>query len=417
MYLFYQIILIVVLIVSSPYFLIRAIAGGHGIKERLGFWKFKCDERQVVWFHAASMGELKAINNILPELIKIRPDLRIIISTITKTGKNEAIRLFHPVVVFYLPIDLSCCVKRVLRKLKPSLLVLVETELWPVLISRTAGSGAKISMINARLSLKSFKFYRFFKSLFSPAIGKINLVMAQTDDNAGRFIAMGAKPKDVLTAGNIKFDQVLNLGLTPPDKELLHYLVHDDKFIFIAGSIWPGEFEAILTSTKKLLSESNTARVILAPRHLKNLTKLEEALSRHNIRYIKRSKLTEIERKPDVMILDTMGELRGLYRYANLAFVGGSLVTVGGHDPLEPASSACPVCFGPHMENSKAFTEILVKAGGAFYINNTEELTSLLLKLVHDPQAAKVIGQKAYRAVLAHSGVSKNIAIKLAELL
>ena len=417
MYLFYQIILIFILVITGPYFLIRAIAGGHGIKERLGFWKFSGDDRQVVWFHAASMGELKAINNILPELLKIKSDTRIVISTITKTGKNEAIRLFKPVEVFYLPIDLRCCVRRVIRRVKPSLLVLVETELWPVLISRTAKSGAKIAVINGRLSLKSFKFYRFFKSLFSPAIGKINLVMAQTDDNAERFVAMGASKERVLTAGNIKFDQVLNQGFNPPDKELLAYLNHADRFIFIAGSIWPGEFEVILESAKKLLNVSKTARVILAPRHMKNLSKLEEDLNRHNIQYIKRSKISESQAKSNVMILDTMGELRGLYRYANLAYVGGSLVTVGGHDPLEPASSSCPVCFGPHMENSKSFTEILVKAGGAFYISSDEELTSLMLKLASDPAQAKTIGQRAYQAVLAHSGVSKIIAAKLAELL
>lgn len=417
MYLAYQVLVIVLLIITGPYILLRGIFGGHGIKERLGFWKFIRDDRQTIWFHAASMGELKAINSILPELLKITPEVRVIITTITKTGKTEALRLFKPVEVFYLPIDLSCCISRAIRKVKPSLLILVETELWPVMISRSHQAGVKMAVINARLSLKSFKFYKLFRSFFASIVGKIDFIMAQTDDHANRFMALGADKERVSVYGNIKVDQVLNQNPKPPAPELLDFLNHDDKFIFIAGSIWPGEFDVVITAIRKLPGSRSHARIILAPRHLSNLSKLEEALRLSNVGFVKRSRLLEDKTEGNVMILDSMGELGGLYRYANLAFVGGSLVKIGGHDPLEPASSACPVCFGPHMENSKSFVEILIKAGGAFYISDAGSLASLMMELADNPEKAKTIGQKAYRAVLSHAGVSRNIARKLAEFL
>ena len=156
---------------------------------------------------------------------------------------------------------------------------------------------------------------------------------------------------------------------------------------------------------------------MLAPRHMKNLLKLEESLIANNLPYSKRSAINETSEPVNVLVLDTMGELGRLYRYADLAFVGGSFVKVGGHDPLEPASSGCPVCFGPYMENSRMFVDILVKSGGAFYVNSELELQGLIVKMLNDKSLTKELGRKARQAVLNNSGVSKIIADKLAEFI
>jgi len=403
------------LIIAGPYLLVRAIAGGHGLKERLGLWKFTADDRKVVWFHAASMGELKVINSILPQLLIENPDLRIVISTITKTGKTEAVKLFHPIEVFYLPIDLNCCVNRVIRKVKPSLLVLVETELWPVLIRQAAVTSAKIAIVNARLSRKSFRFYRLFKSLLSPVLEKMEYIMTQTEKDSARFVKLGTRPENIEIYGNTKFDQILIENAKAPAEELVSLLNHDDDFVFIAGSIRPGEYQAVLTAVKSALMENINLKAVIAPRHMKDINLLEMTLTAFGLSYIKRSELPGTESNKSVLIIDTMGELKSLYSHADLAFVGGSLVKIGGHDPLEPASAGCMVCFGPYMDNTRMFADILVESGGASYINGSDELLSLITKLAKDQDLAGQLGKIAHQTVLTHSGASAKTARKLAE--
>jgi 3-deoxy-D-manno-octulosonic-acid transferase len=396
---------------------IRAIAGGHGVKQRLGHWKFKPDNRKTVWFHAASMGELKVISCILPELLKNTSDLRIIITTITKTGKTKAEKLFDPIEVYYLPLDLKWCVNRVLKTVKPSMLVLVETELWPVLIRQASRMNVKIVTVNARISYKSFRLYKLTKALFTSALRNIELIIAQTDNDAARFIKLGASAEQVATYGNIKFDQVLDKNLKEPSKEIKDFLNHDDRFVFIAGSIRTGEFQDVLQAITKALKSNIEIRTVIAPRHMKDIGVLETCLKSFSLGYVKRSELPAVSSKVSVMILDTMGELSGLYSYANLAFVGGSLVNIGGHDPLEPASAGCTVCFGPHMDNSLMFANLLVDSEGATYINNSDELLNLIIKLAGDKNLCSRLGKKAYQVVLDNAGVSAKTARKLSELI
>jgi len=417
MYLAYQVLLLLILIISSPYLLFRALIGGHGLVQRLGYWKFMRDDRKIVWFHAASMGELKVINSILPALLSTTPNIRVIISTITKTGRDKALKLFAPVEVYYLPLDLFSCVNRVFRKVKPDLLILIETEIWPVLISEAHRQNTRVAVINGRISERSFKFYKIFKSLFTPALTKIDFVMAQTPVDCERFTALGIDKEKVADFGNIKFDQVLDTNSKSPAPELLSFLNRQNNFVFIAGSIWPKEFTPVVNSVIAVLNNHPELIAVLAPRHLKNLYKLEETLQMSGLAYCLRSQLGQAKSDHKVMILDTMGELSSLYRFADLAFVGGSFVNIGGHDPLEPASAGCAVCFGPNMQNSRMFADIIVKDGGAFYLKDELELTALLRQYVTNKAEAKANGRKAYQAVLTRSGVSRQIAGKLSEFI
>jgi len=418
LFIIYQIIIAIGLIVASPYLLLRAIIGGHGLKERLGLWDFQPDGRQVVWFHAASMGELKIISTILPEFQKLAPDIRVIITTVTKTGKAKASKLPFPVEAFYLPIDIKFAVKKVVKKIHPVLFVLAETELWPALIYQVSKSGCKIAIVNGRISSRSFRFYQPALPLTLSMLQKIDYIMTQTDSDAERFLMLGARPSAVAVYGNTKFDQVLTAERKPPAVELKEYLGADNQFVFIAGSVRAGEIHIVIDALAIVLKSISNFSVVLAPRHLKDLNKLETAVKLAELSYIKRSHFpgNPSANKP-VLILDTMGELGGLYSFADLAFVGGSLVKIGGHDPLEPASAGCAVCFGPHMDNSRQFADMLVASGGAVYVKNSADLSNLIKMLIDDKARAKLIGEKARQAVLSHTGVSKKIAVKLVEYL
>lgn len=418
MFVFYQIILTLALIVAGPYFVIRSVFGRHGLRQRLGFWKFTSDTRKTIWLHAASIGELKVIATILPELLNKNSQLRIIITTITKTGMAGAKNLPYPVEAFYLPIDLQPVISRIVRKVNPSLFVLVETELWPALIRQLNRRGTTIAVVNGRISKKSFNLYRIFKPLFRATLKKLGQVMAQTETDAARFIRLGAQPDRVAVYGNTKFDQVLLQNHRPLPADLKSYLDCSDTFIFVAGSARPGEFQILIEAVQSLVKTSSNFRCVIAPRHLKDVGRLEECLKAANLPYLKRSSLNEsMSQLPAVLILDSMGELAGLYSQAHLAFVGGSLVNLGGHDPLEPASAGCAVCFGPHMDNSRIFADLLIDSGTGFIVNSAPELYKLLSEFAGNKAKARELGEKARQAVLVHSGVSRKIAAKLSEYL
>jgi len=418
LYLIYRIVFLLALLISWPYLVLRALIGGHGLKERLGIWDFVPDGRKTIWFHAASMGELKVIATILPRLNEIIPDIRIVITTITKTGKKMAGKLFPSADIYYLPLDTIFAVNMVKRKIRPVLLVLVETEIWPVLIKQLKKKGVKIVIVNGRISRESFRFYKIFKFLFSSVLQSVDLLMAQTDSDCKRFIELGALPSSVGVHGNTKFDQALIRDIKPSAKELVDFINEEDKFVFIAGSVRAGEIMEVIKAIYDIRRDINNIKTIIAPRHMKDSKLVEKSLKSFNISYIKR---TGLQRAGDienpVLVLDTMGELGGLYRFADLAFVGGSFEPLGGHDPLEPASAGCMVCFGPYMDNSRVFADLLVQSGGAVYVKNGRELAHLVKEVSADKKIAEVMGEKARQTVVSGSGISKRIAQKLVELI
>lgn len=418
MYLIYRIALFLALLLSWPYLVLRAIIAGHGLKERLGIWDFVPDGRKTVWFHAASMGELKVVTTIIPKLNEIAPDIRTVITTVTKTGKDMASKLTLPVEAYYLPLDLKSIINRVNRKIKPALLVLVETELWPVLIRQLKQRGVKIAIVNGRISNKSVRLYEMFKPLFSSVLQKVDFIMAQTESDSKRFIELGAVPANVDVYGNIKFDQALVRNVKPPGKELVNFLTEGDKFVFIAGSVRAGEIRELVEAVGDIKRETNNVKTIIAPRHMKDLKLVEKNLKSFNLNYVKRTDLPKVKDFDNpILVLDTMGELGGLYRFANLAFVGGSLKPLGGHDPLEPASSGCVVCFGPYMDNSRMFADMLVDSGGAVCIKNGKELAYLIKRLATKRMLVDEMAEKARQAFVSGSGVSQKIAEKLAEFI
>jgi 3-deoxy-D-manno-octulosonic-acid transferase len=411
----YNLLLNLAFILSSPYLLLRAAWGKHGIKERMGFLspdkQEKISSKKVIWFHAASVGEIKALSPIIPQVRKDHPEYALVVSTITKSGRKEAEKILKEIeFVFLLPIDLKRFVRRALDKIRPEALILVETELWPNLIGEAKKRGCIIAMINGRISRRSFKRYLAVRSLFKQTLSRFDLLCVQSEEHKERLIRLGARPDKIKVTGNLKFDRLLHVSESSSKDQLKKKLGIPDKYlVIIGGSIRSGEEQILLRVFVKLKSEKNELIFILAPRHLDKLNEVERILSGMKLSFVRRSKLDGNIRsdQPDVILLDTMGELSGLYALADVAFVGGSLVPVGGHNLLEPAIYGVPVIFGPYTDHFKEEAKILIESGGGIQVKSEEELTLKLSRLIADPEKRVRSGKSAKTAIWKETGVSK----------
>ncbi|MFH1335409.1 MAG: 3-deoxy-D-manno-octulosonic acid transferase [Candidatus Zixiibacteriota bacterium] len=411
----YNLLLNLAFILSFPYLLLRAAWGKHGIKERMGFLSQdkleKISSKRVIWLHAASVGEIKALSTIIPQIRKDHPEYALVVSTITKSGKKEAERTLKEIeFVFLLPVDLKRFVGRALNKIQPKALILVETELWPNLIRETKKRGCLIAMINGRISHRSFKRYLAVRSLFRQTLCCFDLLCVQSEEYKDRLIRLGACPDKTRVTGNLKYDRLLYASKSSGKDQLKRKLGIADKYlVIIGGSIRSGEEQILLRVFTKLKSERDNLLFILAPRHLDKLNEVERVLSGMKLSFVRRSKLDGNIRsdQPEVILLDTMGELSGLYALADVAFVGGSLVPVGGHNLLEPAIYGVPVAFGPYTDHFKEEAKILIESGGGIQVKSEEELTLKLSSLIADTEKRVRLGQSAKTAIWKETGVSK----------
>jgi len=419
MYFTYTLLYSIVFIILSPYLFLRGLFGRHGILERLG--KIRIPEKvssPLLWFHAASVGEVKALATILPRLKTLRPDCSIAVSVVTKTGKKEASgTLPQADLIFYFPLDFPFIWRKVFRKLNPSLLVLVETEFWPNLIRGAKSHGCKLCLINGRLSKTSFKRYRKIKSFSSLVLSNFDLFCMQSLEDAEKLWNLGADRSKTEIVGNLKFDRAL-LGINGLNKTALRRrlgLSKEDRLI-IAGSTHQEEERIILSVFNRLKEEQKSLVLLLAPRHLSRLSEIQELLSELKLKYVKKSSPKK-GKEAEVILLDTMGELENLYSISEVAFVGGSLVPTGGHNILEPASYGIPVLFGPYIDNFKPSSDLLLKFKGGIMVKNEEELYQKMSELLKDNDLRKKIGEKGKRALLSQAGTSdKTVQLLLKHL-
>ena len=411
----YNLLLNLFFIVAFPYLLVRAAWGKHGIKERMGFISpgksEKISKRKVIWFHAASVGEIKVLSTIIPQVKRDHPEYALVVSTVTKSGKKEAERILKEIeFVFLLPVDLKRFVRRAGDKIRPEALILVETELWPNLIGEAKKRGSIIIMINGRVSHRSFRRYLAVRSLFEQTLSCFDLLCVQSEEHKERLIRLGACPDKIRVTGNLKYDRLLYTSQTADKDQLKKRLGIADKYmVIIGGSIRSGEEQILLRVFAKLKSEKDNLLFLLAPRHLDKLHEVEKALSAMKFSFVRRSQLDGNIRsdQPDVILLDTMGELAGLYALADVAFVGGSLVPVGGHNLLEPAIYGVPVIFGPYMDHFKEEAKILTESGGGIQVKSEEELVQRLSGLIEDKEKRLKLGASAKAAIGKETGVSK----------
>lgn len=434
MYVLYNLILNIAFVIAFPYLLLRAALGKHGVKERMGRLSKEKTERlqseKVIWFHAASVGEVKVLSTIIPEVKRNRPEYAIVVSTVTKTGRREAERLLEGVkLVFFLPVDLKRFVRRTLDRIEPKALILVETELWPNLIREAKKSGCYIASINGRISENSLRKYLWVRNLLKETLSYVDLLCMQSDEHKRRIMLLGADPEKTKVMGNLKFDRLLFTSQTQ-DVEGLKRKLHipDHCRVVIGGSVRSGEESILIPAFKRLLQEDENLLFLLAPRHLDRLKEIERVLSDHQMNFVRRSRLDHLasNTRPDegtragdhsVIILDTIGELFGIYSLADVAFVGGSLVPVGGHNLLEPAIHGVPVLFGPHVNNFKEEARILIESGGGIQVKDHEELYLSLFNLLSDNVRRIEMGKNAREAIQKETGVSRKTADLIFSLL
>jgi 3-deoxy-D-manno-octulosonic-acid transferase len=407
MLLLYRLIFLIVLILGSPFLFFKALWGKHGITERLGFVPVRKSHKRLFWFHAASVGELKILSSIIPEIKKLIPDLEIAISTTTATGKNRALELFADAIVFHQPLEIYSAIKRTIDNLKPEKLILVETEIWPLLIDIAANNGLKVELINARLSERSYNVYKWFKPFIGQTLRKLDNILAQSKSDAERFMALGARHPIVM--GNIKYDQVIS-GNGGQKKAMI--LQESHRLVFVAGSIRKGEDRVFADLIARSQEQHLPVFFVLVPRHMKDLDDLTDLLKNREIRFNLWSESRGHEPFGDtVLLVNTMGELTDFYRASDLTFVGGSLIPIGGHDPAEPAALGKPVLFGPYMENARDAARLLLESGGAQIVNDENDLIGFLHKAIENRNILVEKGRLCKESILAMSGVSRKSAL------
>jgi 3-deoxy-D-manno-octulosonic-acid transferase len=422
---FYNLALMAALLVSAPWWLWQMAATRkyrEGLLERLGWVRpglIRTElirERPVIWVHAVSVGEVLAVSRLVKTLDTALPDYMIAISTTTRTGQALARERFGAERVFYCPLDLPWAVRACLNALRPRLFVLAETEFWPNLISGCYRRGIPVAVVNARISDRSWPRYRRLRWLWGPILSRLSRVLAQSETDAVRLKAIGCLPERVTVAGNLKFD--VRAAEEAEATRLLRAFSGALRLV-VAGSTLDGEEAALLEAWPRLLEADPQLVLVLAPRHPERFGAIAALLDNSGIAWVKRSNWHSKQEplKPgEIVLLDTIGELASVYSLASVAFVGGSLVPAGGHNPLEPAQFGVPIVMGPHYANFRAITEDLL-AHQALRIAAKEELAQALIELLEDSEAARAMGERTKEVFASQAGATGRCIEALRELL
>jgi 3-deoxy-D-manno-octulosonic-acid transferase len=363
-----------------------------------------------IWIHASSVGEVEAIRPIAAGLHRELPDARIVITTMTTTGRDAARRRIPSAAACALaPLDCPATVRRFLHTVRPSLVLIGETELWPNYFIEARRAGARVAIVNGRISARSLRRYRRAKSLFGRALGSAHLILAQSEEDARRYAALGAAADRITVTGNTKFD-VSFAGEEVVLRDALARFAAG-RPLLVAGSTAQGEEAIVISAWQSLRKRFPALALVLAPRHPTRTPEVEETLRAAGVEYLRASTL-EPAAAPvkgiSVMLLDTMGELRGMYRRASVAFVGGSMIAGrGGQNVGEPAAISRPVLFGPFHENQRAMATALVESGGGVIVRDAAELAEQCARWLGDERARAGAGLLAKAAADSAGGAAR----------
>ena len=384
----------------------------RGLSQRFGFTAplLLSDHRPLIWMHAVSLGEVVAITPLVRELHRRHPDHRFAVSTATETGRDAVEqRLAGIAEHVYAPLDFPWAVSRTIDRLRPALYVFIETELWPNLLRQLSRRGVPAIMVNGRLSTKSYARQRRppVRWLYESMLRSLSLCLMQSERDAERIISLGADPRTVHCTGNIKFDQPLPAGserqVTRADLGLA-----PEGPLFVAGSTHAVEEEMVVDAYRAVLARHPSAQLVLAPRHIERADGVEAMVRDRGLKVRRRSKIVQPEASGasiyQVVILDSRGELATIYREAAVAFVGGTLVPIGGHNLLEPAFWAKPVLFGPFTDHCVEIADLLVQANGGRRVATGEQLTAQLAWLFDHHEERVRMGQAAQSMVQQNQG-------------
>jgi 3-deoxy-D-manno-octulosonic-acid transferase len=375
------------------------------------------------------VGEVLAVSHLAAELKRAFPRHQLFVSTTTLTGQQLARQRFGEENVFYLPLDFGFALRPYIRFLRPDLLVLAETEFWPNLLHMIHNSGARVAIVNARISDRSFPRYRRFKSFFSRVLSNVDLFLAQTAGDAERIVAIGAPADSVRVSGNLKFDIRLSAGSGLVQQ--LREAVGKEAPVIVCGSTTEGEEELVLGAFQSVLKHFPSAVMVLAVRHPERFDKVAVMVQGAGLKMVRRSTWSPkaaagaaarpSERTGEklsgcVFLLDTVGELAAVYELAQVAFVGGSLVPLGGHNILEPAQHGVAILTGPHTFNFREIVRIFTEGGGLKTVSG-ENLGDEFISLLENSVQRERIGHRARELFLENTGATDRTVTALQKLM
>lgn len=371
-----------------------------------------------IWIQAVSVGEVALCKELIPLLKDRFAGRDIVISTITKAGNDLARKMFpnKEAIVIYFPLDFSFVVGRVIDIIKPSLYVMIETEIWPNLLKELARRSVPSILINGRISDASIGRYRMAKPFLKDTLRSIRSYCMQDTIDAERIVELGAPGENVRVTGNMKFDIAASPVMRSPDtiRAALGITAKDE--LIVAGSTHKGEEEIVAQAFRNLSREFAHLKLLIAPRHVNRVTEIERAIEKLGLTCVKVSAMNErrlgaeASTKAGILILDTIGHLNDAYSVAMIVFIGGSLVNHGGHNPIEPAIFEKPIIFGPHMFNFKYITNAFLKNRAAIQISDPEDLFEKLHHLLKNGHERTALGLNARRVVAQNRGATnKNL--------
>lgn len=464
-----NLVYLLVLVVFSPWVLWRAVRWGKyrvGYKEKLlGLVPKRPAEEPSprVWFHAVSVGEVNLLEPLLRRVEERGLGWRCVLSTTTPTGLALARKKYPNVPSFYAPLDFSWAVRRAMARLRPQVLVLVELELWPNLIRTARIAGAKVALINGRLSHRTYRGYRWIRPVIGRLLEQIDLLAVQNAEYAERFLALGARRESVVITGSMKFDGAQTDRSNPATRGLAQLAgIQPEDIVFLAGSTQAPEEAMALETFRRLVEQWPRLRLILVPRHPERFEEVAKLLDQSGLPWIRRTDLEKCLLNPSppdlfcpatldarregtkatscsdgregdrgstvskvfskrqevrILLVDTVGELGAWWGTAQIAFVGGSMGRRGGQNMIEPAAYGAAVCFGPNTHNFRDIVAMLLARQAAVVVHNLEELIGFVRRCLEEPAWAKQLGQRAQALVREQQGATERTFQLLCQLM
>lgn len=378
----YGLVSTLIFIILLPfYYVFRVISGKflYGWREKLGFFRAPDLGSKVIMYHGVSVGEVIALENLIKKTKEVFPEYKIVVTTGTKTGQEIAIKKYSKIVDFitYFPFDIAFCVQAFFSKIKPTVVLIAETELWPIFASFCKLKGIKLYTINGRMSDSTYKLYRMCRYFFKKILVKYTKILTQSEIDRNKLISIGAPPEKTFVMKNLKFD------VKPSDETV--EIGQSGYRVIIAGSTHKPEEEIIINIFKEKLQKYTDIKLLLVPRHTTRLPQITPLLDQSGISYGFRSQNDTFDKK-DIIVLDTMGELGKMYSICYFAFIGGSFNNTGGHNPLEATVYSKPTITGPSIHNFRDIYWLLSRSKAGKVVKTPEELSSYIEVLLSDKE-------------------------------
>lgn len=422
MYFIYSLLLGLGFLILLPRFLLDALRHGKyvvGFRERWGLLApLPKDGRPIIWIHCVSVGETQAAVPLVHGIRARFPNSRIAISTITLTGQNLAHEIFadDAARIFYFPFDWRWVVRRTLKAINPDVVLVLETELWPGFLRECKQQNIPVALVNGRLSEQSFRRYRLIKGFITRVLSSLELAIMQTEADSDRLRALGMNTDKIVTCGSMKFDA----DAIPPTDLLTaefrsRFGLHDNSFLIVAASTHSPEEEIVLNAFKHTVSQtSSPLRLLIAPRHPERFAEVAALIVASGLSWTRRSSAeAPDDKQAEVIMLDSIGELRSLYSLASIVFVGGSIARTGGHNLLEPAASGVCVITGAHTYNFHSIVESFVEAGAVIQLpplpaaEVTVQLANTISELLAHPARRLELATRARQLVNENRGATE----------